>query len=205
MPLSKRGIAEAQAAGESLQSVPIDVIFTSDLERAMETALIAMADHSSGRVPYVVHEGLGPGGTWCHPPEEQRGQLIPVLKSEALNERMYGELQGLNKDVARAKFGEDQVHRWRRSFDEAPPGGESLKMTAARTLPFYNGQILPYLERHQTVLVVAHGNSLRSIIMEIEGMTPEQILHFELATGVPRQYEFREGQFFLLSQTGGAS
>lgn len=205
MPLSKRGIAEAQAAGESLQSVPVDVIFTSDLERAMETALIAMADHGSGRVPYIVHEGVGASGTWCHPPAEQGGQLIPVLKSEALNERMYGELQGLNKDAARAKFGEDQVHRWRRSFDEAPPGGESLKMTAARTLPFFKSHILPYLEKQQNVLVVAHGNSLRSIIMEIEGMTPEQILHFELPTGLPRHYEFRQGQFVHLQQAGGTA
>jgi 2,3-bisphosphoglycerate-dependent phosphoglycerate mutase len=195
VPLSKRGIREAQQAGEALVGVTIDVVFTSVLQRAIETALIALAEHPSGRVPVMVHEGSGPQSRWSLPPAELQGQLIPVFQSAALNERMYGELQGLNKDLARERFGVEQVQIWRRSFDEAPPGGESLQMTAQRTLPYFREAILPRLERGETVLVAAHGNSLRSIIMDIERMSPEQILQFELATGEPRIYQYRGGLF----------
>lgn len=115
---------------------------------------------------------------------------IPVTKDEALNERDYGELTGLNKDDARAKFGEEQVHIWRRSFDVPPPGGESLKLTADRVLPYFNKHIKPLVEQGKSVLVTAHGNSLRAVIMALEHMSGEEIVQTELATGVPIVYKF---------------
>ena len=114
---------------------------------------------------------------------------MTITRSKLLNERDYGDLSGLNKDDARAKWGEEQVLIWRRSFDVPPPGGESLKDTAARTLPYYDAEIVPLLKAGKTVLVAAHGNSLRSIVMSIEKLTPEQILKRELATGEPVVYK----------------
>ena len=113
---------------------------------------------------------------------------LPIIRDQALNERDYGDLSGLNKDDARKKWGEEQVLIWRRSYDVPPPGGESLKDTAARTLPYFNSAILPALKAGKTVLIAAHGNSLRSIIMEIEGLTPDEILKREVATGEPVAY-----------------
>jgi 2,3-bisphosphoglycerate-dependent phosphoglycerate mutase len=199
VPLSLKGIEEAREAGRSLKGVTIDLIFTSQLERAMETALIAMAEYGGKRTPYVIHEGGGEESRWSYPPHDLVNQSIPILRSAALNERMYGELQGLNKDEARVRFGEEQVHRWRRSYDEAPPGGESLKLTAERTLPYFRDVILPRVREGKNVLVAAHGNSLRSIIMDIEAMTPDQIIKFELETGRPRIYE-TDGQTFQLER-----
>lgn len=120
---------------------------------------------------------------------QDRGELV-VHVSEALNERYYGDLQGINKAVAVEHFGAEQVHIWRRSYDIPPPNGESLKMTAERTLPYYHAQIEPLLHSGQTVLIVAHGNSLRALIMHIEVMSPEQILSYELRTGAPHVYDF---------------
>jgi 2,3-bisphosphoglycerate-dependent phosphoglycerate mutase len=120
---------------------------------------------------------------------------VPTHRDKRLNERHYGALQGLDKDETRAKYGAEQVHIWRRSFDVPPPEGESLKMCAERTLPYLAEEILPDLEAGKTVLVAAHGNSLRSIVMEIEGLTKEEILSLEIATGVPRSYSFENGSF----------
>jgi len=200
VPLTEEGIHEAQKAGSLLARHTIDKIFVAELVRSMETAMIAMAQHPSGRVPVVRHTDEGEVASWSEPPATLRPQLIPVLRSRALNERMYGKLQGMNKDEARAQFGADQVHQWRRSYDQAPPGGESLADTAARTLPYFDNEILPCIKQGENVLVCAHGNSLRSIIMEIEGMTPEEILHLEVATGIPRVYRW-EGERFLLEAT----
>jgi 2,3-bisphosphoglycerate-dependent phosphoglycerate mutase len=120
--------------------------------------------------------------------EELRQTKIPVLKDQALNERDYGELSGLNKDAAREKWGAEQVHTWRRSYDVAPPGGESLRDTAARVLPFYIQDILPRVLRGDTVIVSAHGNSLRALVMVLERLSPQQIVAREIATGVPLIY-----------------
>jgi 2,3-bisphosphoglycerate-dependent phosphoglycerate mutase len=114
---------------------------------------------------------------------------IPVEKDQALNERHYGDLQGLNKAETAQKFGEEQVHIWRRSYDVPPPGGESLKDTAARTLPYYEEKILPVIKAGKNVLVAAHGNSLRSIVMYLDQLTREQVLELNLGTGVPIVYE----------------
>ncbi|MDT4874402.1 2,3-bisphosphoglycerate-dependent phosphoglycerate mutase [compost metagenome] len=127
---------------------------------------------------------------------EEMGILnVTITRNVALNERDYGELSGLNKDDARVKWGEEQVLVWRRSFDVPPPGGESLKDSAARTLPYYDAEILPLLKAGKTVLIAAHGNSLRALVMAIEGLTPEQILKREIGTGQPTVYQIgAEGQ-----------
>ena len=162
--LTEQGITEAREAGRKLkaQGLSFDVAFTSDLTRAQHTLKLILDE-------------IGQTG-------------LPTTKDLALNERDYGDLSGLNKDDARKKWGEDQVLIWRRSYDVPPPGGESLKDTLARTLPYYVKEILPGVLRGQRTLVAAHGNSLRALIMVLEKLTPEQILKRELATGVPVIY-----------------
>src|SRR6202453_3080009 len=162
--LTEKGVAEAHAAGQRLKAegLRFDLAFTSELSRAQRTLDLVLGE---------------------------MGQTdIAVIKDQALNERDYGDLSGLNKDDARQKWGEEQVHIWRRSYDVAPPGGESLKDTLARTLPYYVQEILPCVLRGERTLVVAHGNSLRALIMVLEKLTPEQILARELATGAPIIY-----------------
>jgi 2,3-bisphosphoglycerate-dependent phosphoglycerate mutase len=162
--LTEAGVAEAREAGRKLkaQGLVFDVAFTSALIRAQHTLDLML---------------------------NELGQTnIPVHKHLALNERDYGDLSGLNKDDARKKWGEDQVLVWRRSYDVPPPGGESLKDTLARTLPYYVQEILPCVLRGERTLVAAHGNSLRALIMVLEKLSPEGILKRELATGVPIIY-----------------
>ena len=162
--LTEKGAAEAREAGRKLkaQGIKFDVAFTSSLKRAQRTLDLMLAE-------------LGQTS-------------IPVFKDEALNERDYGDLVGLNKDDARKKWGEEQVHIWRRSYDVAPPGGESLKDTLARTLPYYVTEILPRVLRGERVLVSAHGNSLRALVMVLDKHTPETITKLNLETGVPMIY-----------------
>ncbi len=162
--LTENGISEARAAGRRLkaQGLRFDVAFTSALVRAQRSLDLML--------------------------EEMGQKNIAVLKDQALNERDYGDLSGLNKDEARKKWGEEQVHVWRRSYDVAPPGGESLKDTAARVLPYYIQDILPRVLRGDNVLVSAHGNSLRALIMVLEHLSPQQIVAREIATGVPLIY-----------------
>lgn len=162
VPLSENGIKEAEDAAQKLANMKFDMAFTSALQRAQHTLKIIL---------------------------EKTNQInIPIISDKALNERMYGDLQGMNKDEARQKFGEEQVHLWRRSYDIPPPNGESLKDTAARVIPFFEKNILPYIQQNKNIIIVAHGNSLRALIMHLEKMTPEQILKFELGTAVPRVY-----------------
>lgn len=165
--LTEKGIAEAKAAGQRLQAkgLRFDMSFTSVLTRAQHTLNLILTE-------------LGQTG-------------LPETRDQALNERDYGELTGLNKDDARKKWGEEQVLIWRRSFDVPPPGGESLKDTLARSLPYYMHHIQPHVLDGKSVLVAAHGNSLRSLIMAIEGLTPAQILKRELETGVPVVYKLK--------------
>ena len=125
----------------------------------------------------------------------QKGHVIPVIRCWELNERAYGELQGLNKAETTEKFGADQVKIWRRSYDVAPPGGESLAMTAERSIPYFKEKIVPLLKQGKSVLVVAHGNSLRSIIMHLDALTKDQVVHLELATGLPVLYSYKNGSF----------
>jgi 2,3-bisphosphoglycerate-dependent phosphoglycerate mutase len=168
--LTAKGREEAVKAGRILASAGyrFDVAFTSALKRAQDTLTLMLAE-------------LGQSD-------------LHTIADQALNERDYGDLAGLNKDDARARWGEEQVHIWRRSFDVAPPGGESLKMTAERVLPYYESTIRPRLVAGEKVLVSAHGNSLRALIMTFENLSPEAIVKRELATGVPIVY--------LLDETG---
>ena len=165
--LTEQGVKEAHAAGQKLKAkgFHFDIAYTSALSRAQRTLKIMLDE-------------LGQPG-------------LETIRDQALNERDYGDLTGLNKDDARAKWGEEQVHIWRRSYDVPPPGGESLKDTLARSLPYYVHMIQPHVLEGKTVLVAAHGNSLRSLIMAIEGLTPEQILKRELETGVPVVYKLK--------------
>lgn len=163
--LTDKGVEEAHAAGRNLRAegLKFDLAFTSDLSRAQKTLDIILGE-------------LGQ-------------QDISITRDQALNERDYGDLTGLNKDDARQKWGEDQVHVWRRSYDIAPPGGESLRDTLARSLPYYIKAIQPHVLDGKTVIVAAHGNSLRSLVMALEGLSPEEILKREIATGVPIIYK----------------
>jgi 2,3-bisphosphoglycerate-dependent phosphoglycerate mutase len=162
--LTEKGVAEAREAGRKLkaQGIKFHVAFTSVLKRAQRTLDLMLSE-------------LGQA-------------TIPILKNQALNERDYGDLVGLNKDDARKKWGEEQVHIWRRSYDVAPPGGESLRDTLARALPYYVTDILPRVLRGECVLVAAHGNSLRALVMVLDKHTPDSITKLNLDTGVPMIY-----------------
>jgi 2,3-bisphosphoglycerate-dependent phosphoglycerate mutase len=166
IPLSPKGEEEAREAGEKIKGLEFDKVYTSVLIRAIQTyeiaAEIAGLDH------------------------------LPVEKDKALNERMYGDLQGLNKDEMRKKFGAEQVQLWRRSYDVAPPNGESLKDTADRVLPYYHAKIEPDLKAGKNILVVAHGNSLRALVMHLDKLSGEEVVKLEIPTGVPILYELDE-------------
>lgn len=162
VPLTEKGREEAMNAGVRLRGISIDVAYTSSLRRAQHTLDLILET-----IPLDV----------------------PIIRDQALNERDYGDLAGLNKDDMRKKYGEEQVHIWRRSYDVAPPGGESLKDTRERTVPFFERAIMGDIRQGKDVLVAAHGNSNRSIVMALEKLTPEEILKVELPTGVPRVYD----------------
>lgn len=167
--LTELGIEEAIQAGNQLKQsdIKFDVMFTSDLFRAQETGRLIL--------------------------EQMYQTDIATIKDQSLNERNYGELAGLNKDDARKKWGEEQVHIWRRSFDVPPPGGESLKNTAERVLPYFESKILPEVIKGKNVLIAAHGNSLRALVMKLEDISPDEIVKLEIATGDPLTYECSEG------------
>lgn len=191
IPLSAEGVKESIEGGKKIAHLPIDVIFTSTLVRAQTTAVLAMLEHSSGKVPCFLHPNEGKLEEWSKIySEAAKESCIPTHIAWQLNERMYGQLQGMNKQEMREKFGAEQVHRWRRSFDEAPPEGESLAMTAARTIPYFQEMILPLLIAGKNVFISAHGNSLRSIVMFLDHLTKEQVVELELATGEPVLYTF---------------
>ena len=161
--ITEKGAEEAHRAGKELQGMKFDLAFTSVLKRAQETLKILLEE--------------------CGQPD------VPTERDQALNERHYGDLQGLNKAETAKKYGDAQVHIWRRSYDVKPPNGESLKDTAARTLPYFKAKILPAAAAGKTILVSAHGNSLRAIVMDLEKLSPEQILKTEIGTCQPRIYE----------------
>lgn len=198
IPMSQQGIDEAYKAGEKIKDIPIDVIYTSTLVRAQMTIPICMLNHSSGKIPVFLHTGQGKLEEWSKVySEETEASLIPVHQAWELNERMYGELQGLNKEETKKKFGAEQVHIWRRSFDVRPPHGESLEMTAKRTLPYFKKKIEPNLKEGKSVMISAHGNSLRSIIMEMVKLSPEEVVELEIPTGDPLIYTYEDGNYDL--------
>jgi 2,3-bisphosphoglycerate-dependent phosphoglycerate mutase len=165
--LTELGIQEAKTGGRALKDygIKFDIAYTSVLKRAQNTLTLVL-------------EEIGQPG-------------LETIRDQALNERDYGDLSGLNKDDARAKWGEEQVHIWRRSYDIPPPGGESLRDTGARVWPYYMTDILPHVLSGQNVLVAAHGNSLRSLVMVLDRLSKEQILKLNLATGVPMVYRLK--------------
>jgi 2,3-bisphosphoglycerate-dependent phosphoglycerate mutase len=191
IPLSVQGREEARAAGREIKHIAFDRAFTSKLIRAIETLLLVLGENG-GKTPVFVAE-TEQERLWGEHYRSDLSREIPVERALALNERYYGDLQGLNKDVSAAQWGREQVQIWRRSFDQAPPGGESLKDTVARVQPFFRETIAPRLRRGEHILVTAHGNSLRAIIMELEEMTPEAIRGLEIPTGKPRVYEALKG------------
>ena len=164
--LTDQGVAEAKNAGKLIleQKIEFDVMYTSMLSRAQKTGdiILGILNHKE----------------------------IPIIKNEALNERHYGSLAGLNKDDARRKWGDEQVHMWRRSFDMPPPDGESLKDTADRVLPYFETEIMPKVISGSIILIAAHGNSLRALIMKLDSISPQDIVKLEIPTGAPIQYEF---------------
>lgn len=197
VPLSEQGYTEAKQAGIALAQQPIDLVFTSTLIRAQHTAVIVMTQHESKRTPILMqapqtdaHQNWG-----CNNSPTSTEQSILMHCDWHLNERYYGDLQGMNKDEARQQFGKEQVHIWRRSFDVPPPNGESLKMTAERTIPYFKQHILTALQAGKNILVSAHGNSLRSIVMELEQLSEEAVLQLEIATGDPRRYSYTDNTF----------
>jgi 2,3-bisphosphoglycerate-dependent phosphoglycerate mutase len=163
IPLTEKGKKEAYEVGKLLKDIPIDIAFTSVLSRAIDTLDQALRG------------------------AEQ--DLVTIVKDAALNERMYGDLQGLNKAETAKKYGADQVKIWRRSYDVAPPGGESLKDNAARTLPYFDEHILPLVKQGKNVLISAHGNSLRAIVMELDKLSKEEVLELNIPNAVPIVYE----------------
>ena len=169
--LTDLGIQEAIKAGDLLETrnLKFDLMFTSDLFRAQETGRLIL--------------------------ERMNQTDIQVIEDQSLNERNYGDLAGLNKDEAREKWGEEQVHIWRRSFDVPPPGGESLKNTAERVLPYFEIKIMPKVKEGLNILIAAHGNSLRALVMELEKISSEEIVKLEIATGDPLTYEYSNGDF----------
>ncbi len=190
--LSPEGTREAERVGRILADERFDAAYTSTLIRAQDT-LYEILKHNRRCQQYRrVHEIEGSWYDHFSHAEQDR-DLMPVYISEALNERAYGDLQGLDKDAVREQYGEEQFLLWRRSYDTPPPGGESLEMTARRVIPYYRSRIEPELARGHTVLVSAHGNSLRALAMYLEGMTAEEIVHYEIPTGVPYIYTIDEG------------
>jgi 2,3-bisphosphoglycerate-dependent phosphoglycerate mutase len=166
VPLTPAGEEEARRAGELIKDIPLDISFTSVLTRAIETNRLAL---------------------------EAAGQPnVPVVKDKAVNERMYGDLQGLNKAETAKQYGDQLVLIWRRSYDVAPPNGESLKDTSARTLPYFYDRILPEVKSGKNVLVSAHGNSLRAIVMKLDNLDEKQVLELNIPNGVPIVYEIDE-------------
>lgn len=196
VPLSTKGVDEAIAGGKLIRDIPIDIIFMSNLIRSQETAMRAMSQHSSGNIPVIFHIRGGKAEDWGkidNPTAE--ASTIPCIKAWQLNERCYGALQGHNKDDARKKYGPEQVQIWRRSYDTPPPEGESLKMTAERTIPYFEETIVPLLKEGKNVFISAHGNSLRSIIMDLENLSKEEVVKLELPTGAPILYTYENGTF----------
>jgi len=209
VPLTQKGIEEALDGGRRIAHLPIDEVHTSALIRAQMTAMLALSQHQSGKTPIFHYENSGDSSNsnegkmaaWAQMNEQaDTSQILPVYASWNLNERMYGDLQGLNKQETRDKFGDEQVKIWRRSYDVPPPNGESLELTAQRTLPYFSSSILPSIDAGKNVFVAAHGNSLRSIIMDLEGLSRREVLSLEVPTGVPIVYQRQEGNWARLSE-----
>ncbi|GAY41647.1 hypothetical protein CUMW_061050 [Citrus unshiu] len=204
VPLTKKGVEEAIEAGKRISNIPVDMIYTSALIRAQMTAMLAMTQHRRRKVPIIMHNESEQARTWSQIfSEDTMKQSIPVVTAWQLNERMYGELQGLNKQETADRYGKEQVHVWRRSYDIPPPNGESLEMCAQRAVAYFKDQIEPQLQSGKNVMIAAHGNSLRSIIMYLDKLTSQEVISLELSTGIPMLYIFKEGKFIRRGSPAG--
>ena len=209
VPLTNKGIDEAIAGGKKIADYNLDEVHVSTLIRAQMTAMIALAQNNHEKTPVFqygsvatqeVSENEARMIEWAQINDDGRNaNVLPVHVAWQLNERMYGDLQGLNKDATREQYGAEQVHIWRRSYDVPPPNGESLELTANRTIPYLEDSIIPRLSEGKNLLIAAHGNSLRSIIMRIESLTKDDVLSLEVPTGVPIIYQYQEGNWTRLS------
>jgi 2,3-bisphosphoglycerate-dependent phosphoglycerate mutase len=192
VPLSERGRAEATIASCRLSGYRVNVCFTSKLIRAIETATICLTERDEicgGKIPIIKHEQPDPDWRGWDNYDGNPAEELPIFTNAALDERFYGDLQGLNKADTAAKYGNDRVQEWRRSYSVRPPGGESLEDTQQRVVAYFKSRILPHLLQGDNVLIAAHGNSLRSIIMMLDRLSPDEVTALELATGVPIVYE----------------
>ncbi len=201
--LSKKGIEEAKKAGKKLKEYKIDIAFTSHLIRAQETLYEILRKNKYAKIYLRVHEEkknyLYYNNINKEVIEEIENEVVKIFTSEALNERYYGDLQGLNKDDMKKKVGEEKVHIWRRSFDVPPPNGESLKDTIERVKPYFDSRIKPLILEGKTVIISAHGNSLRAVTKFLENISDEKIPNVEIPTGVPIIYDFNEN-FEIISK-----
>lgn len=196
VPLTKKGVEEAIQAGKKISTIPFDIVYTSALVRSQMTAMLALTQHCCQKVPIIIHNENEEAKIWSQIySEDTKSHSIPVVKAWQLNERMYGDLQGLNKQETAEIFGKEQVYKWRRFYEVRPPNGESLEMCLQRAVAYFKDNIEPQLMAGKHVMVVAHANSLRSIIMYLDNLTPQEVINLELSTGVPMLYIYKDGKF----------
>lgn len=194
--LSQKGIDEAIAAGEAMKDITFDRIYVSKLMRAQMTAELALSRNKNDQVLVLVDETRSKDREkFTIFDKETEKSVLFMCESDALNERHYGELQGRNKTQIQEEFGDEQFKLWRRSYDVPPPGGESLQMTIERSLPYFKEKILPHMEKGETILVSAHGNTLRGIIMYLDGLSKTEVVSLEIPTGKPIVYTYQHKKF----------
>lgn len=194
VPLSQTGVEEAIEAGKRISELPVDLIYTSALIRAQMTAMLAMTQHHRQKVPVILHNESERAEAWSRIFSDT-DEVIPVITAWQLNERMYGELQGLNKKETADKFGDEKVKEWRRSYDIPPPNGESLEMCAERAVKYFVENVVPELQAGKNIMIAAHGNSLRAIIMYLDQLTSKEVIELELSTGIPMLYTLKGSKF----------
>ncbi|OYT41381.1 MAG: phosphoglycerate mutase [Candidatus Aenigmarchaeota archaeon ex4484_224] len=187
------GIKKMIKAGKILENFKFDIAFTSELYRGIETTMLILEHNKVSGTPIIIHK-KDKIAKWAKFYHKDFGKFVPVIKAWQLNERYYGKLQGMNKDKARKKFGKDIVFKWRRSFEINPPGGESLKDTYKRVIPYFKRKILPELKKGKNVLIGAHGNSLRALVMYLDKIPPEKIPFVEIKKGIPLFYKYEKGK-----------
>ncbi|CAI9282303.1 unnamed protein product [Lactuca saligna] len=204
VPLTRKGVEEAIEAGKRISTMPFDIVYTSALVRSQMTAMLALTQHCCQKVPIIIHNENEEAKIWSQIySQETKNESIPVVKAWQLNERMYGDLQGLNKQETAEIFGKEQVYKWRRTYEVRPPNGESLEMCLQRAVAFFKDNIEPQLMAGKHVMVVAHANSLRSIIMYLDNLTPQEVINLELSTGVPMLYIYKDGKFIRRGSPAG--
>ncbi|KAK9037720.1 hypothetical protein V6N11_022622 [Hibiscus sabdariffa] len=206
VPLSKKGVEEAVEAGKRISNIPVDMIYTSLLIRAQMTAMLVMTEHRHKKVPIIQrNKSDREKEYWSQvSSEETIRQSVPVITAWELNERMYGELQGLNKQETAERYGEEKVREWRRSYDIPPPNGESLEMCSRRAVAYFREHVEPQLQSGKHVMIASHANSLRSIIMYLEKLTPQEVTALELPTATPLLYIYKGGEFIRRGRLVGS-